>query len=159
MSKIDAIDRKIVDFLMEDGRMPAVEISRRVGSVSERAVRYRIDRLLREGIIKISAIPQPRSLGFPITADVFLEVEPGMIMEIARKISLHERVSYVSCAIGETDISVQVVARSNEEVYQFATEFVGRILGVHKTTTSIVPITLKDIYQWRIPENESKQDQ
>jgi hypothetical protein len=25
--------------------------------------------------------------------------------------------------------------------------------GVRKTVTSIVPLVLKDVYQWRVPEN------
>jgi DNA-binding Lrp family transcriptional regulator len=62
-----------------------------------------------------------------------------------------ENVSYVACAIGETDISVQVLARDTGEVYRFVTEVIGKTPGVRKTTTSIVPLVLKDVYQWRIP--------
>ncbi len=29
---------------------------------------------------------------------------------------------------------------------------IGKIPGVRKTTTSIVPLVLKDVYQWRIPK-------
>jgi hypothetical protein len=32
------------------------------------------------------------------------------------------------------------------------TEVVRKVPGVRKTTTSIVPIILKDVYQWRVPE-------
>ena len=56
MYKIDKIDLKIVGLLMEDGRMHAAEIARRVGNLSERAVRYRIDRMLENGVMQISAI-------------------------------------------------------------------------------------------------------
>jgi len=44
-----------------------------------------------------------------------------------------------------------VVAKDTSEIYQFVTEVVRKIPGVKKTTTSIVPVILKDIYQWRIP--------
>jgi DNA-binding Lrp family transcriptional regulator len=64
MFEIDNADRDIVNLLMEDGRMNASEISRRLGGlVSERAVRYRIERLTENGIIHIGAIPNPRALG------------------------------------------------------------------------------------------------
>jgi DNA-binding Lrp family transcriptional regulator len=62
-----------------------------------------------------------------------------------------ENVSYVACSIGETDVSVQILARDTAEVYRFVTEVIGKVPGVRKTTTSIVPLVLKDVYQWRIP--------
>lgn len=152
MYEIDDIDCSIVDLLMEDGRMNAAEISRRLGGkLSERAIRYRINRMVEEGVIRISAIPNPGALGFTVIADVFVEVEPGLINEVARALAENEQVSYVACSIGERDISAQIIARDNTEVYDFATRVIGSLPGVRKTTTSIVPIRLKDVYQWHIP--------
>jgi len=138
---------------MEDGRMPASEMSRRIGGISERMIRYRIERIVKEGYIQISAITNPKTLGYDVTADVFLEVESKSIIEVAKKVSEYDCVSYVACSIGESDISVQVVGHDTTEVYKFVTEVIGKIPGVHKTTTSIVPLVLKDVYQWRIPKS------
>ena len=33
------------------------------------------------------------------------------------------------------------------------TEVIRKVPGVRKTVTSIVPLVLKDVYQWRVPEN------
>jgi hypothetical protein len=44
------------------------------------------------------------------------------------------------------------VAKDTAEIYQFVTEVVRKVPGVRKTTTSIVPLILKDVYQWRIPQ-------
>lgn len=151
MYKIDNTDIKIINLLMEDGRMPASEMARRIGAISERVIRYRIERIVKEGYIQISAIINPKSLGFLVTADVFLEVESGAILEVAKKAVEFDCVSYVACSIGERDISIQVVGRDTTEVYQFVTNVIGKIPGVRKTTTSIVPLVLKDVYQWRIP--------
>ena len=153
MYKIDKIDNQIVDLLMIDGRMPASEIARKIGKLSERVVRYRLDRMVSEGAIRICAIPDPKALGFSVTADVFIEVEAGMIQDVADKLVAFEFISYVACSIGENDISVQVVARDSVEVYRFAADVIGRIPGVRKTTTSIVPIILKDVYEWKIPSS------
>jgi DNA-binding Lrp family transcriptional regulator len=70
---------------------------------------------------------------------------------VARKLKESDRISYVACSIGETDVSVQVLGKDTAEIYHFVTEVIGKIPGVRKTTTSIVPIVLKDVYQWRIP--------
>ncbi|MDP1548031.1 MAG: AsnC family transcriptional regulator, partial [Anaerolineales bacterium] len=79
MYEFDRVDIKIVNLLLEDGRMSASEISRRMGGVSERAVRYRVDRMRDEGVIQISAVVSPEALGYNIKADVWLEVESDAV--------------------------------------------------------------------------------
>jgi Lrp/AsnC family transcriptional regulator for asnA, asnC and gidA len=153
MYKIDNIDLEIVSLLMEDGRVHAAQIARQIGNISERAVRYRIDRMLENNVIRISAIVNPKGVGMNVVADVWLEVESDSILDVARKAAEFENVSYVACSIGETDVSIQVQARDTTEVYRFVTEVIGKIQGVRKTTTSIVPLVMKDVYQWRIPSN------
>jgi Lrp/AsnC family transcriptional regulator for asnA, asnC and gidA len=153
MYEIDNTDIKIINLLMEDGRMPASVMARRIGDISERVIRYRIDRIVNEGYIKISAINNPKLLGYTVTADVFLEVESSSIHEVAKKVAVYDCVSYVACSIGENDISVQVLGHDTDEVYRFVTDEIGKIPGVRKTTTSIVPLVLKDVYQWRIPRS------
>lgn len=153
MYEIDKTDIKIVNLLLEDGRMPASEIARQIGDISERVVRYRIDRMVEDGVIRVSAIVSPQAFGLDTNADVWLEVESDKILEVANKLSEFENVTYVACAIGETDISIQVVARDTGEIYRFVTEVVRKVPGVRKTVTSIVPIVLKDVYQWRVPDS------
>src|SRR3990172_10401419 len=157
MYEFDRIDIKIVNLLLEDGRMSASEISRRMADISERAVRYRIDRMIEEGVIQISAVVSPEALGYTIKADIWLEVESDLILEVARKMASFENVTYVACGIGQNDISIQVVAKDTAEIYHFVTEVVRKVPGVRKTTTSIVPLVLKDVYQWRVPERIVKQ--
>jgi Lrp/AsnC family transcriptional regulator for asnA, asnC and gidA len=151
MSKIDKTDIQIVELLMQAGRMPAAEIARRIGGITERIVRYRIERMVEEGLISISAIVHPQKIDYSVAADVLLEVETGLILEVARKLAEFDCISYVACSIGETDVSVQVLGKDTTEIYRIVTEVIGKIPGVRKTTTSIVPVVLKDVYQWHIP--------
>ena len=153
MYKIDKIDIEIVNLLLEDGRMSASEIARQIGDISERAVRYRIDRMVKEEIVQVSAIVRPQAFGLDTYADVWVEVESDKILEVAKKIAENENVTYVASSLGEADVSIQVVAKDTAEVYRFVTEVVRKVPGVRKTVTSIVPNILKDIYQWRIPDS------
>jgi Lrp/AsnC family transcriptional regulator for asnA, asnC and gidA len=153
MYNFDKTDIKIVNLLLEDGRMPASEVARRIGDISERAVRYRIDRMVDEGVIRVSAVAKPQAFGLTTIADVWLEVESDRILEVARKMAEFDNVSYVACGIGESDVSIQIVAKDTAAIYQFVTEVVRKVPGVRKTTTSIVPLIIKDVYQWRIPES------
>ncbi|HEX9330800.1 MAG TPA: Lrp/AsnC family transcriptional regulator [Anaerolineales bacterium] len=152
MYNFDKTDIKIVNLLLDDGRMPASEVARRIGDISERAVRYRIDRMVDEGVIRVSAVAKPQAFGLTTIADVWMEVESDRILEVARKMAEFDNVSYVACGIGESDVSIQIVAKDTAEIYQFITEVIRKVPGVRKTTTSIVPLIIKDVYQWRIPE-------
>ena len=152
MYNFDKIDVKIVNLLLEDGRMPASKVARRLGDISERAVRYRIDKMVDDGAISISAVAKPQAFGLTTIADIWMEVESDRILEVARKMAAFDNVSYVACGIGESDVSIQIVAKDTTEIYQFVTEVARKTPGVRKTTTSIVPLIIKDVYQWRIPE-------
>jgi len=152
MSENDQIDLKIVELLMEDGRMAAAEIARRIGGeISERVVRYRIERMVDDKVIQIRPIVNAQAFGLTTRADVVLQVDSDAIMDVANKAMGYDCVTYVACSIGEMDVSIQVVAKDTAEIYRFVTEVIGKMPGVRKTTTSIVPIVLKDVYQWRIP--------
>jgi Lrp/AsnC family transcriptional regulator for asnA, asnC and gidA len=151
MYKIDKIDLEIINLLMEDGRMQAAEIARRVNTVSERVIRYRIERMVASDVIYVGAVVNPKAIGMMTVADVWVECEAGSIMDVARRMVEYDNVSYVACSIGETDVSVQILAHDTAEVYRFVTEVIGKSPGVRKTTTSIVPLVLKDVYQWKIP--------
>ncbi len=156
MYDFDKNDVEIVNMLLEDGRMPSSEIARRTG-LSERVVRYRIDQMVQLGVIQISAVVNPEAFGLTVKADVWMEVDSDQIVAVARKLAKLDSVTYVACSIGENDISIQLVSSDTQEIYHFVTEVVRKIPGVRKTTTSIVPVIVKDVYQWRVPERVVKQ--
>jgi Lrp/AsnC family transcriptional regulator, regulator for asnA, asnC and gidA len=149
---VDAIDRQIVALLSEDGRISSAEMTRRIGHVSERAVRYRIERLVRGGVVKITAIVNPQAVGYRVTGDVLIEVAPGMVQAVADQLCGLDNISYVAGSVGDGDLSAQVYARDTEDLLRFVDEVIGSVRGVSRTRTVVVPWKLKDIYQWRIPE-------
>jgi Lrp/AsnC family transcriptional regulator for asnA, asnC and gidA len=153
---LDSIDRRIVGLLLIDGRLSSAEITRRLkGCVSERSVRYRIDRLRRHGVIHVSAVVNPRAVGYPVIGDVLIEVTAGRLRAVAEELAAFDNVSYVAASAGEGDLSIQVYARDNHELLRFVDEVVGRLEGVSRTRTVVVPWKLKDVYEWQIPETVS----
>ncbi|MCL4560558.1 MAG: Lrp/AsnC family transcriptional regulator [Chloroflexi bacterium] len=149
--KVDEIDRLIIGLLQEDGRMPSSEITRRIGNVSEKIVRYRLDKLIEEGVIRISAIVNPEPLGYAVIADVWLEVESGQVKQVVEDLTRLQEVSYIAYSMGEWDISMQVYGRNNQDLYQFVRDRIGEISGVKKASMVIVPMIVRDVYSWRIP--------
>jgi DNA-binding Lrp family transcriptional regulator len=152
MDGIDHTDRAIIALLNEDGRMSSAELARRLGDVPSRTVSYRIDSLIERGIISVKAIVNPPALGYNVLADVFIEVEPGRVRAVAEILASFPEVSYVACATGESDVSITVRVRNNEELFNFVTDQLSVIPGVRRTQTYLLPVMLKDIDSWLPPE-------
>jgi Lrp/AsnC family transcriptional regulator for asnA, asnC and gidA len=131
--------------------MPSAEIARRLGDVSARTVTNRIEALTREGIINIRAIVNPDMVGYGVMADVFIEVEPGRVREVAGWVAELPQVSYVACATGDSDVSITLRVRNIEELFNFVNEKLGKIPGVRRTQSYLLPLKLKDLDTWLPP--------
>jgi len=158
MYKPDRIDWKIITLLNEDGRMSSAEIARRLGEVSARTVTNRIDILTERGIIDIRAVVNPEKVGYGVMADVFLEVEPGRVREVAQRAAEFPQSSYVACATGESDVSISLRVRSIEELFDFVTEKLGKIPGVRRTQSYLLPLKIKDLDTWLPPNIQDLKD-
>ena len=93
---LDEKDREVLRLLIEDGRILSTEIARRTPNLTERAARYRISKLIENRVITIRAIVDPRQLGFPVTADVWMAVNPAQVTEVSEKLTNLPRVTYVA---------------------------------------------------------------
>lgn len=147
---IDELDHKIIKLLQEDGRMQCAEMGRRLDQ-PVRTIRYRLNRLLQNQTVKICAVVDPPQFGYNILADVLIETEAGEVFNVARATAELQQVSYVACATGDRDVSVQVLAPDIDQLYQFITNVLHKIPGVRRTQTFLLPIILKDIYSWYPP--------
>lgn len=150
-AKLDAIDAAIIDLLQQDGRMPASEIACQVEGATERMVRYRIERLRQKGVINITAVVDPRAIGYSVAADVMIEVESGAIPDVVRRVVELDCVTYASAVTGERDVSIQCVARSLDELHTFVFNVLQKIPGIRRTHTFTVPHPAKYIYNWKVP--------
>ena len=101
----------------------------------------------------MSANINKRALGYAVTADIFCEVESKRVSEVAEQIAVLPEVGYVACSLGEQDISVQVYARSTQELYDIVEQKLATIPGVLRTRTVIVPRIVKSVWQWKLPDN------
>ncbi len=146
----DDVDREIVTLLLADGRASAATIARKL-CVSERRVRYRIERLVRAGVISLGAVVDPHAVGYEVIADLFLEIRPGRVRAVAERFAELDEVSYVAGSIGNGDLSIQVCLRDMAELTRFVDEVVGAMPEVLHARMVLVPWKLKDVYEWNLP--------
>lgn len=150
-SVIDELDRQIIALLQHDGRMSNVEIARQLG-VAEGTVRKRIERLLANQIIHITAVADPNLLNLVAVVLVGIEVEPQRIQEVADQLAQLPEVNSVAIVTGAYDIMIEAVLRSREDLLSFLTKQVARIPGVKRTQTYHVLKAVKWARDWALPE-------
>jgi Lrp/AsnC family transcriptional regulator for asnA, asnC and gidA len=148
--KLDTIDRDIVQCLMRDGRKGCAAVAREL-NLADRTVQYRIDRLIKSGVVEVVALVVPQSLGYTIIADIHCQVDIARINEVAETIARFEEVGYVGCSTGDQDVSVQAYFESTTSMYAFITEKLGKLEGIRHTRTAVVPRVVKSIVDWGIP--------
>ncbi len=138
---------------MVDGRMSCARIAKhRIGGeISERAVRYRINRLITNGVISIRGNVNAEGIGLPVCADVFIEVEPSLVKSIATLLARIESISYLAYSTGHTDISIQVFARDNNELFTFVTDVIGKIPWRTQNTHLLCAVKRTNDHVWPIP--------
>lgn len=146
--QLDNTDRKIVDFLREDGRMPYREIARRL-QVSESMVRKRVNRLLDEGWMRILAISDPLQLGVPILATTYLQVTPKAVEEVTDSIARSEAVRYVAIGIGAHNVVIESLHADNAELHEFIQRELGLEGIISSETVQVVKIK-KSVWDWEI---------
>lgn len=151
MIKLDKLDKDIVDLLIEDGRMSSADIARQLGDVPARKVSYRIRRLVENNIIKIRAVVDRAEVGYPVIADVFFEIEPGRVQEVAETLTKIPEVGYVAIVMGSQDISIQVFGRSIEHLQRLISEKIHRIPGVRRSLVNVVAQRLHVGHEKSIP--------
>lgn len=148
--ELDAIDTQIIRILQEDGRASNVEIARRVG-VSEATVRKRLDRLLSDGVVHITAMPDPARIGLSTVTFIAMDVDLSQLDRIANRLASLNEVRTIYYTTGESDLVLEAWFSSSDELLRFLTHRIASIPGIHRTATSHVLRTIKDSSTWILP--------
>jgi Lrp/AsnC family leucine-responsive transcriptional regulator len=114
---MDAIDRKILALLVEDGRRTYDDIGRQV-SLSAPAVKRRVDRLRARGALQgFTAVVDHAALGDHTEALVELFFAPGTLLgEVAAVLKRHPEVVEAWSVTGEADAIARVRTHDNSDL-------------------------------------------
>lgn len=146
-SAFDSIDYRIIEELHRDARKPASEIGRQLG-VNERTVRNRIDRLVRLGAIRLTAIVDPSAFGYVNTVDIFLEVDPAAEAAAINRLMAMPQVTYVAYGNGTRDVSIEARFKDIGEMSHFLGRVLPAVPGVKVKGYALVPRILRNIDEW-----------
>ena len=142
----DALDRKIVDALAQDGRRPFVRIAADLG-VSEASIRQRVARLTRDGVMQIMAVTNPLKLGYEVVCMVGLTVDTAQMTAAGEALATLDEVTYLVACTGRFDYLIEVVCRDNRHLLEFLSDRLAGVPGLRSTESFSYLSVLKESYR------------
>ena len=150
MSKanLDAIDRRILKYLIANARMPFLEIARECG-ISGAAIHQRIRKLTDSGVILGSRlIVDPKVMGFDVCAYINITLkDPQMIKPTVERLKEISEIVECHFVTGGGNILVKLYCVDNEHLMQTIFEGILRIQGIATTETTI---SLEESFQRQV---------
>ena len=138
MEKIDELDKKILDIISKNARIPFKDVADECG-VSRAAIHQRVQRLTEIGVICGSGYHiNPKKLGFHTCTYVGLNLAKGsMYKEAIAELKKIPEVVEAHFTTGPYGIIVKLYARDNEHLMNLLNECIQEIPGVTGTETMI----------------------
>jgi Lrp/AsnC family leucine-responsive transcriptional regulator len=150
LSSLDRVDRRLLDELQTDGRLPVAELARRV-HLSPTPCLERIKRLEREGFIQgYNARLDPKRLGFVVIAFVEVSIDRTTPDVLERfRLGVLDLVEVMECHMvaGGFDYLLKVRAQSMDSFRRFLGERLFATPGLQHTHTYIALEELKSTYE------------
>ena len=142
--EIDAVNRRVLEELLQDPRLTMSELGRRVG-MSSPAVTERVRRLEETGVIRGYRLElNPVALGLPIAAYVRIRPNPGQLPRIAELAQQIPEVVECHRVTGEDCFILKVYIPAIDQLDRLLDSF----LLYGSTTTSIIqssPVPLRPL--------------
>ena len=145
--KLDQTDKKIIQLLGADARMSNNSMAKAI-AVTEGTVRNRIQKLIKNKIIKISVINNINRMENPAVAFIGLDVETRSKDSVAKALSKMKEVRFVSTLIGRHDLMAFVLADDINILSKVLYEDISSLPGVRFSESSIGLKYYKYDYRW-----------
>lgn len=138
MEKIDNLDRKILEIIMKNARIPSKDVAVVCG-VSRAAIHQRIQRLSDMGVIVGSGYQaNPKMLGYATCTYVGVKLERGsMYRDVVPELEKIPEVVECHFTTGSYTMLIKVYARDNQHLMELLNDKIQMIHGVVATETLI----------------------
>jgi Lrp/AsnC family transcriptional regulator for asnA, asnC and gidA len=150
-SAIDSLDLKIIELLQHNGRIPFRDIARSIDT-PEATVRYRMKRLLDDGIITVSAFINTGKVRHENVSYIEITVNSNFFETTLDELVGMENISYLSAVTGEFDIMLEYIYKDNEDLLAFI-----NWLKQKDTVTALKSRNILKIYKAQYPARISQE--
>ncbi|WP_100397889.1 Lrp/AsnC family transcriptional regulator [Bacillus sp. FJAT-44742] len=136
--ELDSTDKKILECLIENGRMSYVDIGKRL-NISRVSVRDRVQVLQEKGVIeKFSVVINSELAGKAVSAFFEVDCEPSHLVSVAE--ALVENPSVASCyqMTGPSTLHMHVLVENFTRLEQFINEELYELNGITRVESHIL---------------------
>jgi Lrp/AsnC family transcriptional regulator, regulator for asnA, asnC and gidA len=136
MEKIDQLDRKILQIITKNARMPFKDVAEECG-VSRAAIHQRVQRLIDIDVITGSGYTvNPKMLGFQMCAYIGITLERGsMYKEVVLALEKIPEIVESQYTLGSYTILIKLYAKNDEHLMELLNGRIQEIPGVATTET------------------------
>ena len=144
-SQLDSLDRKVLEFLVRNGRATWAELGQLLG-LSAPSAAERVRKLEQRGVIRgYAALIDPASVGRPLTAYISVSLASHRNRAaFLRAIAKMEQVAECHHVAGDDDYLLKVRCRGTQDLDHLLARELKEKLGVARTRTTIVLSTAKE---------------
>ncbi|MCA1026466.1 MULTISPECIES: Lrp/AsnC family transcriptional regulator [Cytobacillus] len=135
---MDQVDKKILDLLIENGRMSYVDIGKQLG-LSRVAVRERVSKLVEDGVIEqFTVVINSGKAGKEVSAFFEIDCEPSSLVKVAE--ALAENASVASCyqMTGPSTLHTHVLVDNFDALERFINEELYALDGITRVESNIL---------------------
>lgn len=138
MEKIDNLDRKILQIIMKNARIPSKDVAVECG-VSRAAIHQRIQRMIDMNVITGSGYNvDPKVLGYATCTYIGVKLERGsMYRDVVPELEKIKEVVECHFTTGPYTMLIKLYARDNQHLMELLNDKIQHIPGVTETETLI----------------------
>ena len=115
-TSLDDLDKRILKSLQFNGRLSFADLSREL-DVAEATVRFRVNRLVSNGVItRFAALLDPAKVGMKVSGAILLKIDPAFLEEACKQLVSFSETQYLFQSTGEYDVVSVIVARDMEHL-------------------------------------------
>ncbi|MFG6149887.1 Lrp/AsnC family transcriptional regulator [Halobacillus sp. B23F22_1] len=136
--KIDETDKKILELLIEDGRLSYAEIGKEL-ELSRVAVRSRVNQLIECGVIeKFTAVVNSEKVGKEVSAFFEVDCEPRALVEVAENLANNPYVASCYQMTGPSTLHMHVLVSDFTELESFINKELYALQGITRVESHIL---------------------
>src|SRR3972149_4449883 len=128
---LDETDTSLVRLLQTDGRMSYATIARRLG-LAQATVRKRVNRLVKNGVVRLRAVVNPTKVGYPLLIHIGMQVDLDKLEKVAASLAALQEVRSVYYSTGMYDVVITAVFPSTDGLLEFLHKKLGAIEGIKR---------------------------
>lgn len=136
--QIDTVDRQILGFLLEDARMPYLEIARKL-IVSGGTIHQRIEKLKKMGVIEGSTVQlNLQKLGYDVTVFLGIHLTSAKdLKSVIRELEKMPEVAEAHYTTGNYALLIKLHTKSIRDFHSFLAERLQSIDAIQSTESFI----------------------